>query len=414
MQRESSGIAPGKNQAAAEITVGPLLARAKLMRQRGQWDESIAICTDALRRCPDSVTAYSLLGEIYESMGKLEDASQWYAMAVERDPGNYQEKQKLERTLMAQQAQRPVVLKANQDTPSSPAREKTLDRTLQWFDRVFPPGKTDTIARLIFAVSGVLAAILLLSAAIIFFVFRQSGSQNTASIGGSDLLPTVVGPLEPIIILPDSSNTDKQVTSGAFLSSPVVSASPSAKLALAPASNSSGSASKSVTPAEAGSKGTRAANANSPGTNAQKGEAQDPDMALRNTIAQATGVGVTEVPQIRHDVRFHAVNISLVLPTDSTEPDIRKRRRVLVAAIQAAQAIGRFDGSMNYANFTISLAAPSTNAKVVASENVAFMGYCNLNDVRNLETNILTVDELYDKFGSAGWGKALGGSDIPY
>ncbi|MEI6430633.1 MAG: tetratricopeptide repeat protein [bacterium] len=414
MQRESSGIAPGKNQAAAEITVGPLLARAKLMRQRGQWDESIAICTDALRRCPDSVTAYSLLGEIYESMGKLEDASQWYAMAVERDPGNYQEKQKLERTLMAQQAQRPVVLKANQDTPSSPAREKTLDRTLQWFDRVFPPGKTDTIARLIFAVSGVLAAILLLSAAIIFFVFRQSGSQNTASIGGSDLLPTVVGPLEPIIILPDSSNTDKQVTSGAFLSSPVVSASPSAKLALAPASNSSGSASKSVTPAEAGSKGTRAANANSPGTNAQKGEAQDPDMALRNAIAQATGVGVTEVPQIRHDVRFHAVNISLVLPTDSTEPDIRKRRRVLVAAIQAAQAIGRFDGSMNYANFTISLAAPSTNAKVVASENVAFMGYCNLNDVRNLETNILTVDELYDKFGSAGWGKALGGSDIPY
>jgi hypothetical protein len=414
MQRESSGIAPGKNQAAAEITVGPLLARAKLMRQRGQWDESIAICTDALRRCPDSVTAYSLLGEIYESMGKLEDASQWYAMAVERDPGNYQEKQKLERTLMAQQAQRPVVLKANQDTPPSPAREKTLDRTLQWFDRVFPPGKTDTIARLIFAVSGVLAAILLLSAAIIFFVFRQSGSQNTASIGGSDLLPTVVGPLEPIIILPDSSNTDKQVTSGAFLSSPVVSASPSAKLALAPASNSSGSASKSVTPAEAGSKGTRAANANSPGTNAQKGEAQDPDMALRNAIAQATGVGVTEVPQIRHDVRFHAVNISLVLPTDSTEPDIRKRRRVLVAAIQAAQAIGRFDGSMNYANFTISLAAPSTNAKVVASENVAFMGYCNLNDVRNLETNILTVDELYDKFGSAGWGKALGGSDIPY
>jgi len=120
------------------------------------------------------------------------------------------------------------------------------------------------------------------------------------------------------------------------------------------------------------------------------------------------------VPQIRHDVRFHAVNISLVLPTDSTEPDIRKRRRILVAAIQAAQAIGRFDGSMNYANFTISLAAPSTNAKVVASENVAFMGYCNLNDVRNLETNILTVDELYDKFGSAGWGKALGGSDIPY
>ena len=37
-----------------ELTVGPLLARAKLLRLRKQWDEATAVCTDALRKFPKS------------------------------------------------------------------------------------------------------------------------------------------------------------------------------------------------------------------------------------------------------------------------------------------------------------------------------------------------------------------------
>ena len=80
-----------------EASIGPLLARAHLLRMRRQWDEAVAACTEALRRVPESATACSLLGDIYEAQGKLDVAMHWFGMAVEFDPSNKADRARLDR-----------------------------------------------------------------------------------------------------------------------------------------------------------------------------------------------------------------------------------------------------------------------------------------------------------------------------
>lgn len=399
---ETGRIMPANGSAAEEKTVGPLLARAKLMRQRGQWDESIAICTDALRQCPDSVTAYSLLGEVYESMGKLDVASQWYAMAVEREPGNSAEKAKLERTLMAQQAQRPIVLKAQSPRASAPAKERTLERTLQWFDRAFPPGKADSIARLIFAVSGILAALLLLSAAIVFLVFRQNGGQTSAAFGGSELLPTVGEPLEPIIVMPRAASAEIPASSGAFLTSATAQSKPP----LLPSAPKPAPTMPPVSPAE------RVSALSAPGANGAAPRPNDPDAELRASIARATGA--EQASTIRHDVRGQAVGVEVFLPREVGEMDMKTKWRVLLAAAQTAQAVTRYDANTQIASVRVILCSPPAIPGGEKFTEIAFSGECTLTEVRNADTSRMTMDDLINKFYSSSWGPALGGLPTAY
>ena len=59
------------------------LTQANLCRIRRQWEEAIEYCITVLRAQPGNQTAHSLLGDIYRDQGKLDDAIQWYRMAVD-------------------------------------------------------------------------------------------------------------------------------------------------------------------------------------------------------------------------------------------------------------------------------------------------------------------------------------------
>ena len=179
----------------APFSVGPLLARANLLRMRGQWDEAIAACTEALRQTPDSPTAHALLGDIYEAQGKLDDALQWFSMAVELDPNNPADRAKFDR-LATIQRERVLAEQAAQSPPPKAAKEKTLD----WIDRQFPPGRSESVARLIWAMSGVMTFLIIGCAGFLYFFSQNHGTMAKNGVA--------VSPLEvksPVVIAPPAA-----------------------------------------------------------------------------------------------------------------------------------------------------------------------------------------------------------------
>lgn len=79
-------------------TVRKLLTEANLRRIRGDYDAAIDNCTEALRLQPADPEVHSVLGDIYESAGNLEEAARWYQMAIELTPDSALDAAKLERT----------------------------------------------------------------------------------------------------------------------------------------------------------------------------------------------------------------------------------------------------------------------------------------------------------------------------
>src|SRR5688500_15767393 len=59
------------------------LTQANLCRIRRQWEEAIEYCITVLRAQPGNQTAHALLGDIYRDQCKIDDAIQWYRMAVD-------------------------------------------------------------------------------------------------------------------------------------------------------------------------------------------------------------------------------------------------------------------------------------------------------------------------------------------
>jgi len=84
----------------------PLLARANLLRIRGLWEEAVEQCAEVLRANPDSATAHSLLGDIYQDQGRLEEARRWYRLALDLDPESRADRAKLTRVEETLEARR--------------------------------------------------------------------------------------------------------------------------------------------------------------------------------------------------------------------------------------------------------------------------------------------------------------------
>jgi len=80
-----------------------LLAQANLLRMRGCWEAAVENCMAALRLAPDSPSAQSLLGDIYENQGRYDDATQWYRMALDAHPDSPADRLKLERLAQRRQ-----------------------------------------------------------------------------------------------------------------------------------------------------------------------------------------------------------------------------------------------------------------------------------------------------------------------
>ncbi len=103
--RRSDGpmLSAPRDEAGLPREVYALLAQANLLRMRGCWEEAVSNCMAALRMAPDSPSAQSLLGDIYENQGRFDDAIQWYRMALDANPESPADRLKLDRLLQRQQ-----------------------------------------------------------------------------------------------------------------------------------------------------------------------------------------------------------------------------------------------------------------------------------------------------------------------
>lgn len=83
--------------AEEERLVNPRLAHANLLRMRGKWDEAVRACAEVLRQFPNNVHAHALMGDIYRDQGSLEEAAQWYKLALDLAPDSAVDRRRLER-----------------------------------------------------------------------------------------------------------------------------------------------------------------------------------------------------------------------------------------------------------------------------------------------------------------------------
>lgn len=84
-----------------------LLAQANLCRMRGQWEAATEKCMQVMTLAPNNASAQSLLGDIYDNQGFLDDAVQWYRMALDVQPDSPADRLKLSRLLEAKARQLP-------------------------------------------------------------------------------------------------------------------------------------------------------------------------------------------------------------------------------------------------------------------------------------------------------------------
>ena len=79
-----------ENEASAKM-----LTEANLLRIRGDIEGAIKICLQAITVAPSSAPAHSLLGDLHKDKGEWTEAISWYKLAVQINPLNYQDREKL-------------------------------------------------------------------------------------------------------------------------------------------------------------------------------------------------------------------------------------------------------------------------------------------------------------------------------
>lgn len=67
----------------SDVAIYPELARANLLRMRGQYKPAEDVCLGILRRFPNNASSNTLLGDICAERGDLEQASEWYDLALD-------------------------------------------------------------------------------------------------------------------------------------------------------------------------------------------------------------------------------------------------------------------------------------------------------------------------------------------
>lgn len=110
-----------------------LLAQANLCRMRGQWEAATEKCMQVMTLAPNNASAQSLLGDIYDNQGFLDDAIQWYRMALDIQPDSPADRLKLARLLEAKARHLPPPTPAPAPEPAatSPAPAPALLRKWQ-------------------------------------------------------------------------------------------------------------------------------------------------------------------------------------------------------------------------------------------------------------------------------------------
>jgi hypothetical protein len=86
----------GESVEGSDTEVYRELAQTNLLRMRGEYKDAAQVCLSILKRYPHNVTAHALLGDIYAEQGDLEQAAEWYEMALDLSPQAEAERQKLD------------------------------------------------------------------------------------------------------------------------------------------------------------------------------------------------------------------------------------------------------------------------------------------------------------------------------
>src|SRR5947207_14358000 len=79
-----------------EDRVSDLLAVAFKRRERGDLDGAIRACASALQIMPDSTSAHSLMGMLFETQGEHERAISEFETVLSLNPGSIADREKLE------------------------------------------------------------------------------------------------------------------------------------------------------------------------------------------------------------------------------------------------------------------------------------------------------------------------------
>ncbi len=99
--RSSVSSVPSENSYSAtdfpvDEQISALLERAYQQRQKGNPNAAVALCRDALRLRPESTSAHSLLGQLFEAAGDYTGAVSEYERVLELNPGSVADRVKLE------------------------------------------------------------------------------------------------------------------------------------------------------------------------------------------------------------------------------------------------------------------------------------------------------------------------------
>jgi Tetratricopeptide repeat len=96
MQTGLSNISDFENDDAAKERLHAEIARANLLRMRGDYKGAVDQCLSVLKRIPEDGDTHTLLGDIYAEQGNLDESIQWYEMALDLNPRSNADTHKLQ------------------------------------------------------------------------------------------------------------------------------------------------------------------------------------------------------------------------------------------------------------------------------------------------------------------------------
>lgn len=352
---------------AEELAVGPLLARANLLRMRNQWDEAIAACTEAIRKAPRSAAAHSLLGQVYEAQGKTNEAVTWYGLALELDPSSAADRDRWERLTEAQR----IRLRTLSPIPGKSARERTIEKTLGIIDRFFPPGQANTVTRMLYALCVAISVLMGISAAVVYVVVgRPRPLPSTTQ-------PTLNAP--PVVVPPP-------------LTAQVIEPTPDGRTTVA-----------SPTPSPLPSSATTA----SPAPTLPPGVAVDGNLrdalnrAVNGSFIIMTAYRAPLVPGTPSspapDSATGAAQVTLDITIAVTTEWEETREKVVRAAIQAAQLTMNADPKVEYVQTRLALTGLGGRPAPVFNGDLTRAG------VTNIDPEQSPIAEVLSRFAAIQW-----------
>lgn len=199
-----------------EEQVTALLEHAYQARKEGNSEAAIAYCKEALRLRPESTSAHSLLGQLYEQSGDREQAIREYERVLALNPGSIADRVKLD--------------ELREDMPMASTQRRTAPQIVI-AERQNPQNRSDFRAPLTIA-----AALMLMALGGIFALqLRPRDPAQQRPYSNLPLSPTSSASSHEVVNAPQSGNPNGLV--GGWQQPPIIINTPGPQHSTAPARN---------------------------------------------------------------------------------------------------------------------------------------------------------------------------------